>query len=275
MRIVFSLLLVRPGFEVSGTFAAITLSALLCLVIGAVAALRGLPRGGHYRPLHVAEVSLAVAVNLAFWFLVQVDTIYVNRALPDVAERYAAASALGKMLVYIPVAVGNVLFPLLAAAVTPAAGRALVLRMLFLTIVLDAVGYAIIAAAPERLVLITLGSQHVAAAPLLVTVAAVLAPFALASVFMYDALARHDWRLTTVFAVAALFVASAVTLTAPALPGLFTILLIGAAIATIGGLVRSMTRRSPHPGLSADVGRATEGVVRASRSRPGTTDAKE
>jgi hypothetical protein len=241
-RILFSLLFVRPGFEVSGTFTAITASAVLCLAIGLVAALRGLPTGGQYRPLHVGEVGLAITVNLAFWFLVQIDTLYVNRALPLVSERYAAASALGKMLVYVPVAVGNVLFPLLTAARPGPERRAVIVRMIVLVIVLDAIGYTIMAAAPERLLLLTLGETHVAAMSLLVRVAAVLAPFALASVFMYEALARHDRGLTTIFAVTAAGAAVALAVSPPSLPALFTILLTAAAVTILGGFVRSAGR---------------------------------
>jgi len=246
-RILFSLLFVRPGFEVAGTFAAITASALLCLVIGARSALRGLARGGRYHALHVEQVGLAITVNLAFWFLVQVDTIYVNRALPAVAERgYAAASALGKMLVYVPVAVGNVLFPLLIAAQARGSGRSMLLRMLLLATLLDGVGLAIIAAAPERLLLLTLGATHLSAASLLVPVAAVLAPFALASVFMYDALARHDRVTTAIFAVAAAAAAFVLAFVRPSLPGLFTLLVTAAVITIIGGALRALAvRRLP------------------------------
>ena len=246
-RILFSLLFVRPGFEVAGTFAAITVSALLCLLVGALSAMRGLARGGRYHALHVEQVGLAITVNLAFWFLVQVDTIYVNRALPAVAEHgYAAASALGKMLVYVPVAVGNVLFPLLIAAQARGSRRSMLLRMLLLAVVLDGIGLAIIAAAPERLLLLTLGATHLPAASLLVPVAAVLAPFALASVFMYDALARHDRVTTATFAVAAAAAALVLAFAHPSLPGLFTVLLAGAAITVIGGAFRALTvRRVP------------------------------
>jgi O-antigen/teichoic acid export membrane protein len=243
-RIVLSLVFVRPGFEVGGAFLAITGSAVLCLAAGASVALRGLPRGGVYRALHVTEVGLAVTVNLAFWFLVQVDTIYVNKQLPDVAlQGYAAASALGRMLVYIPVAVGNVLFPLLIAARTPAAGRTMLLRMLLLTVALDAIGFGIIAVSPERLLLLTLGGQYLTATSLLLPVAAVLAPFAVAAVFMYEALARHDRFITAVFAAAAILTAVTLVTVQPALHTLFAVLLTGAAIAITGGALRTAIAR--------------------------------
>jgi O-antigen/teichoic acid export membrane protein len=253
-RIVLSVIFVRPGFEVGGTFLAITGSAILCLGLGARVALRGLPRGGVYRALHLTEVGMAIAVNLAFWFLVQVDTIYVNKQIPDVAlHGYAAASALGKMLVYIPVAVGNVLFPLLTAARTPAAGRAMLLRMLLIAVVLDAIGFAIIAVSPERLLVLTLGRAYVGAAPLLLPVAAVLAPFAVASIFMYEALARHDRAITALFAGAAVLAAVMLIALQPALHTLFAVLLTGAAIAITGGAIRTvMARRDSHPAIASE-----------------------
>jgi hypothetical protein len=209
---------------------------------------RGLPRGGVYRALHVAEVGMAISVNLAFWFLVQVDTIYVNKQLPDVAlHGYAAASALGKMLVYIPVAVGHVLFPLLIATRTPAAGRRMLLRMLLVTVALDAIGFAIIVVSPQRLLLLTLGETYIAAVPLLLPVAAVLAPFAVASVFMYDALSRHDRVITAIFASAAAVTAVALITIQPALRTLFAVLATGAVIAIAGGALRTaIARRDRH-----------------------------
>jgi hypothetical protein len=249
LRIAFSLVLVRPGFEVSGAFAAISVSAVLCLAIGFVGAMRGLPRGGQYRALHLGEVGLAVTVNLAFWFLVQVDTIYVNRALPGVAEQYAAAAALGKMLVYVPVAVGNAMFPLLSGAGDSLAARRVVIRMLTVAGILAAAGLLILAAAPTLILGLTLGPSHLGAARYLLPVSAVMAPFAFVSVFLYDVLARHDRRLNAVFAGTAVS-AAAVLLVAPhSLTVLFGTLLGAAAVILISGFVRAGgTRPGAPPG---------------------------
>jgi O-antigen/teichoic acid export membrane protein len=236
-RIALSLVFVRPGFEVAGTFAAITGSAALTLALGLVA-VRGLGRGGRYRPLHLGEVGLAITLNAAFWFLVQVDTIYVNRELPLVAEGgYVAASGLAKMLVYVPLAVGNVMFPLLSAAPTAAARRHVLRRMLMMAAALDVAGLAAIAAAPERILLLTLGPSHIAAAGYLLQVGAVLAPLSLAGMFLYDALARHDRRVSTAFAVAALIAAAVLVLLTPALPGLYAALLSATAIMLVCGAI--------------------------------------
>lgn len=237
-RIALSLVFVRPGFEVAGTFAAITGSAALTLALGLVAVTRGLGRGGRYQPLHLGEVGLAIVLNAAFWFLVQVDTIYVNRELPLVAEGgYVAASGLAKMLVYVPLAVGNVMFPLLSAAPTATARRQVLRRMLMMAAALDIVGLAAIAVAPERILLLTLGPSHIAAAGYLLQVGAVLAPLSLVGMCLYDALARHDRRVSTAFAVAAIVAAAILVLVTPALPGLYAALLTASAIMLVSGVV--------------------------------------
>lgn len=237
-RIALSLVFVRPGFEVAGTFAAITGSAVLTLTLGLIAVTRGLGRGGRYQPLHLGEVGLAIVLNAAFWFLVQVDTIYVNRELPLIAEGgYVAASGLAKLLVYVPLAVGNVMFPLLSAAPTAAARRRVLRRMLLMAAGLDVAGLAAIAVAPERILLLTLGPSHIAAAGYLLQVGAVLAPLSLVGMFLYDALARHDRRVSTAFAAAALVAAAILVLVTPALPGLYAALLTASAIMLVCGAV--------------------------------------
>ena len=240
-RILLSLVFVRPGFEVAGTFAALTGSAVLTFAIGLGAATRGLGTGGRYRPLHLGEVGLAIVINAAFWFLVQVDTIYVNRELPAVAEGgYVAASGLAKMLVYVPLAVGNVMFPLLSAAPSALARRRVLVRMLAMAAALAAAGLLAMAAAPERILLLTLGPSHVAAAGYLLQVGLVLAPLALGGMFLYDALARHDRVVTTGFAAAAIVAAAVLVVVTPALPGLYAALLAASAIALACGSVRGV-----------------------------------
>jgi O-antigen/teichoic acid export membrane protein len=240
-RIVLSLVLVRPGFEVAGTFAAITVSAVLTSALGLAAVTRGLGTGGRYQPLHLGEVALAMVITAAFWFLVQVDTIYVNRELPVVAEGgYVAASGLAKMLVYVPLAVGNVMFPLLSAAPNALARRRVLLRMLAMAAALAAGGLVAMAAAPERILLLTLGPSHVAAAGYLLQVGLVLAPLSLVGMFLYDALARHDRGVTAGFAAAAIVAAAVLVVITPALPGLYAALLAASAIALACGAVRGV-----------------------------------
>jgi len=95
---------------------------------------------------------------------------------------------------------------------------------------LDVVGLLAIAAAPERILLLTLGPAHIAAAGYLLQVGAVLAPPSMNGMFLYDALARHDRRVSTAFAAAAVIAAAVLVLVTPALPGLYAALLTASAI---------------------------------------------
>ena len=244
-RIGLSLLLVAPGFEVGATFAAITASALVCLAIGLRAALHGLPHGGRHQPLHLAEVATAVAINAAFWFVVQIDTIYVNRQLPGLAAQgYVAASGLAKMLVYIPLGVGNILFPLLMSATSDRARRRVLLRMMAVAVALDVAGLLVIAAAPDQILRLTLGPSHAGAADFLLAAGLVMAPLSLGGMVLYDALARHDRLLTSVFVVTALVVAAALASVTPGLPLLFTTLALASAGLVTAGVVRGLRPRS-------------------------------
>jgi O-antigen/teichoic acid export membrane protein len=244
-RIVLSLVLVRPGFEVAGTFAAITGSAAVTFTLGLAAVTRGLGAGGRYHPLHLGEVALAIVLNAAFWFLVQVDTIYVNRALPLTAEAgFVAASGLAKMLVYVPMAVGNVMFPLLSAAPDPATRRRMLGRMLLMAAGIAILGLLVMAAAPEPILLLTLGRSHVAAADYLLQVGLVLAPLSLVGMFLYDALARHDRVVTAGFAAAAAMTATALVVMTPSVAGLYAALLAPSAVALVCGAIRAWGARS-------------------------------
>jgi O-antigen/teichoic acid export membrane protein len=244
LRLMLSLLFAGDGSAVVRALSAIALSAAACLLIGYAFAVRGLADGGRYRALHLGEVGLATILNAAFWILVQADTVYVNRELPLIVDGgYAAASALGKMLVYIPVAVGTVMFPLLAAARSARQRRAVLLRMLAMAAILAGLGLLLIALFSERILGLTLGSAYADTAGLLRHVAAVLAPFALVSVFLYDALARHDRATTAVFAATATVAAAVLALAPPSLQLLFTVLLAGAVTMLSAGAYRAVQAR--------------------------------
>jgi hypothetical protein len=61
---------------------------------------------------------------------------------------------------------------------------------------------------------------------------------------LYDALARHDRLLTSVFVVTALVVAAALASVTPGLPLLFTTLALASAGLVTAGVVRGLRPRS-------------------------------
>jgi len=232
-RLAFSLLFVGAGYGVTGVFAAIAASNAVCFLLAWCLAIRGLPREGIYRPLQVDEVGLAAALNAAFWFLVHVDTVYVNRELPALATSgYAAAATLARPVVYFPNAVNQMLFPFLASATTARVRRVVLGRMLAAAAIVVLAALAVTVAVPGLILEATFGKAYLGVSGILATLAAVLAPYSLMNIVLYDALARHDRALGRVFVAVAATAGLLVVLTTPPLGGLFAIL-AGSAIAAI------------------------------------------
>jgi O-antigen/teichoic acid export membrane protein len=241
-RLVLSLLFVHAGYGVAGVFAAIAISTSACFVAAYLAAVRFLPPSGRYRPLRMEDIALASSINAAFWFLVHVDTAYVNRELGDLAARgYAAAATLARPVVYFPFAVNNLLFPFLTSAAIGPERRRVLARMFGATIALDVVVLSVLAAAPEPILRLTFGPEYVGVSGILPIVAAVLTSLALVNVFLYDGLARHDRVLAMVFVSAAALAGLLLVATTPTLFGMLGILLGCAAIALVAGAVRGWT----------------------------------
>jgi O-antigen/teichoic acid export membrane protein len=239
IRLVFSVALLMSGYGVSGVFAAIAASNVVCFVVAYALAIGGLPRGARYRPLHVSDVGITGAISAAFWFLVHVDTVYVNSELPSLAARgYAAASTLARPVVYFPAAVNQVLFPFLTSAGGWTGRRVVLSRMLATAIAVDLAALAVLAAAPRPILEATFGAAYGGASDMLVVIAAVLALYSLVNVVFYDALARNDrwlmWVLVAVAALAGLLLA----LVPPSIDALFTILAAGAVLIIGAGLRR-------------------------------------
>ena len=238
-RLAFSLIFVSAGYGVAGVFAAIAVSNGICFLLAWWLAVRGLPRGGIYRPLQGGEVGLAAALNAAFWFLVHVDTVYVNRELPALAASgYAAAATLARPVVYFPNAVNQMLFPFLASASAARTRRVVLGRMLAAAVIVVLAALAATLVAPGLILRATFGTAYLGVSGILATLAAVLAPYSLMNIVLYDALARHDRALARVFVAVAAVAGLQLVLTTPPLRGLFAILVGSASAAIVAGLWR-------------------------------------
>jgi O-antigen/teichoic acid export membrane protein len=238
-RLAFSVLFVYAGYGAAGVCAGIAVSTFGCFLIAYVIAASGLPPSGRYRPLHIEEVGLAGAASAAFWFLVHVDTVYVNGQLPAIAKAgYAAASTLARPLVYFPAAVNQVLFPFLAAATTGRARRTLLAQMLMAAAAIDVVALVALEVAPRLILETTFGTAYGDASGTLTMIALVLAPYSLVNIVFFDTLARNDRALTwAIVAVAA--AAGLLLLTVPpSLGGLFAILVCASLAVVATGIGR-------------------------------------
>jgi O-antigen/teichoic acid export membrane protein len=245
-RLLFSLLFLAWDYGIAGVFLGLACSTALCWAFAYVLAWQSLPGGGTYRPLKLAEVAEALALTAAFWLLVQVDLVYVNRALPDMAALgYAAASTLARMLVYVPSTVVHLMFPLLVAAPDQHARRRVVIRMTMIVAALAAVGLAGLSLVPSFVLDLTYPPEYAAAARLLPRVGAVLAPLAFVNVVVYAALARRSSGVTRLLGAIALATLVLLMTLPPSLATLFGVLL-GASAVSLGAGAALL--RKPTPG---------------------------
>ena len=159
--------------------------------------------------------------------------------LPALATSgYAAAATLARPVVYFPNAVNQLLFPFLATAATARERRVLLGRMLTAAVLVVLAAVAAMLVAPGFILGTTFGTAYLGASGILATVAAVLAPYTLMNIVLYDALARHDRAVGRVFVAIATVAAVLLAAVTPPLGGMFAILAASAIIATAVGLWR-------------------------------------
>ena len=238
-RLTLSILFVWAYDAATGMFVAIALSTSVCFAGAYVLTVRELPAATTYRPLGLGEIAMAASINGAFWFLVHVDTVYVNRELPQLVDQgYAAAAVLARPIVYFSAGVNQALFPFLAVAATRETRRHVLTRMFATAALLSIVGLVALWASPEWLLALTFGPAYVEAARLLPAVGSMLAPLSLVNVFLYDALARQDAVVARSFIVIAVTAGAVLALVTPMLGGLIGVLAGSAAVAIVIGARR-------------------------------------
>lgn len=119
LKIVFSVTLVWLGYGVAGAIGGIILAYLVILSLTYGVLYHPLT-GGRYKPSLKTHLSLKSAwpvliANLAFAAMTQFDMVLVNYYFPaHEAGLYAAASILGKAVMYLPSGIALALFPMVA-----------------------------------------------------------------------------------------------------------------------------------------------------------------
>jgi O-antigen/teichoic acid export membrane protein len=112
--------LIFLGFGVSGALGGVVLSTLLVWIYGVIRISGRLPRNNipHsslIEPFPIASIMPVLIANIAFVAMTQLDMVLVNYYFaPDQAGLYAAASVLGKAVLYLPGGLVFALFPLVA-----------------------------------------------------------------------------------------------------------------------------------------------------------------
>jgi|SRR5579884_1762900 len=192
--------LVAAGAGAAGAMGA-TFGATLLAVAGTAWwlrpwARRAQPGGKHAHVSTRWTIAMSVAGILAFTSLTSVDVIVAKVSFePRQAGVYGAASLVGRLILFLPTAVGSVLVPKVSSrAATGRESSSLAIPSLAITAALCLAATGIYALIPEPLLRTTFGSKYSGASSWLWMFGAEMSIFAVANVaFAYD-LGRGRWR---------------------------------------------------------------------------------
>ena len=132
-KIIFSALLISAGFGVEGALGGALLSCIFIWLTGKWIIFKASPECTNDVPLPkvqfpLREVLPVLIANIAFSAMTQLDMVLVNWFFPsDQAGIYAAASVLGKAVLYLPGGLVLALYPLVAENHTRNQGSAQIL----------------------------------------------------------------------------------------------------------------------------------------------------
>ena len=146
LKIIISFILISAGFGVSGAMGGIIISSLIMLILIYVilrpslkGKISGYQGGAHFSIKSAIPVLLA---NVAFVVMTQIDMVLVKHYFSEQdAGLYAAASILGKAVMYLPGGIAMALFPMVAG--NHAAGKSsshLLLQAVGITAILCTIG---------------------------------------------------------------------------------------------------------------------------------------
>ena len=203
-KIVVGVVVVLLGYGVGGAFTAAAFAAGAALAIAALPVLKHITK--ERIPFEMRRVGLyampSLVAALSFGTLTNVDLIAVRVFIEgDVAGQFAAASQLSKLLVFIPGAVGTVLFPKVTAAMETGNDPLPIFKKAALwSLLLCVTPTILIALMPEFVMEIVYGEAYVGAAGVLVILCMAMTLFGLASLFMVFGLATDGNRFIAIIA---------------------------------------------------------------------------
>ncbi|MFC7097679.1 lipopolysaccharide biosynthesis protein [Halobaculum marinum] len=210
VKLALGVALVLAGFRLYGAFAAVVLGSAVVLVASTAYLLRELGTASaaqtafRYRRAYRYVVPAAIA-GFCLTVPANADVVVVKHFFPAVdAGHYAAASVLGKVLLFLPMGISTALFPKVTA--DHAAARSERLHALFdralgyaaLVAAAGAVGFWLVA---EELLLLAYGPEFVAAAPLVRWYGLAISAVVLAVVVLNFELARDRTGYVYLFAL--------------------------------------------------------------------------
>jgi len=208
-KIIFSVALVWFGYGVAGAIGGTLLATLLVWLI-TLGALRVPLAEGRGKPFQTAHLSFKSALpvlfaNSAFAVMTQLDMVLVSNFFSaHEAGLYAAASVLGKAIMYLPSSIAIALFPMVAENhARDEASSHLLMQSLKLVFVLCGVGSLLYLFFGEWFVQLLYGERYRGAGDLLRYFGFAIMPMALVSVAEYFMIAKGRVLFAYLFMIVA------------------------------------------------------------------------
>lgn len=208
-KIIFAVVLVWLGYGVAGAIGGTLLATLLVWLI-TYGALRAPLAAGKGKPFKAEHLSFKSALpvffaNTAFAAMTQLDMVLVNNYFsPHEAGLYAAASILGKAIMYLPSGIAIALFPMVAENHARDEGSShLLLQSLKLVFVLCGVGSIFYFFYGEWFIQLLYGERYRGAGELLQYFGFAIMPMALVTVAEYFMIAKGRIIFAYLFMIAA------------------------------------------------------------------------
>lgn len=203
-RLGIGLLLVSGGLGVSGALAASTVSGLLALFC-ALWVLRPTWQTHRHKSLPPKQRVLQYATaalwgTLAFTVLANADVLLVKHFFsPEEAGYYSTAATLGRIILYLPVAVATVMFPKAAEShARDESASKLARESILVAMILCAPFVVLYFAFPKPLVALLFGDQYVPCASLVGPMGLVMALLAISHLLLLYYLSIRDRRFVIV-----------------------------------------------------------------------------
>ena len=204
-KLIFGVLFVILGFGVAGAFGGVVVGSCFVLLISYIS-IRDVFHG-EQRKFDITElkrylIPVTVAV-LCFTVLTNIDTFLARHYLSNVdAGLYSAASMLGKIILFLPGAIGAVMFPKISKAHARGEGTYAIMRKSIIwTLAISSVVAIVYAIEPGFVIMLLYGADFINADSTLAVMGVAMTLFGLATLFMNYGLATDSNALVTILAL--------------------------------------------------------------------------
>lgn len=253
IRIFFSVTLISFGWGTSGAILGVLLSIILVWLAGTAYAHKKLQSDGSANSQKIEPFPISIAfpvliANIAFAMMTQLDMVLVNYYFDaEQAGMYAAASVLGKAVLYLPGGLVMVMFPMVAEHHASDKGSAhLLLQAAAATLLVCCAAALFYGLLGPWLVQVFYGQKYLAAGKLLGLYGWAILPMALVMVAEHFLIAKGRILFAWLFLAVAPFQLLAIHLWHPSLESVVLVIGIGGGVMVLigyGMIFRDYLRR--------------------------------